>query len=320
MAALIRKSTYYCRFHAYSIWLFTFTDLSTILIPSSTFGILNGVAISLDKRSASSTSHVPTSSQILSRTPVVVLWVWINLLPFAIGNQRQPDSIHEDALNKPWRPLPSRRLPPESARRLMLFFYFIAVIFSYLVGSLPQCLLLVLLGYGYNDLNGADVSCVLRQWINACGYTCFTSGAVQVAMGGYGSQSHEPESLLRPLAWWYGVLACVIFTTVQTQDMYDQRGDAARDRKTLPLVFGDGPSRWMIAIPTILWSWVTPLLWNTSPLGYIIIGALGTTITTRTLILRTEVEDKRTFQFWNVWLACIYSLPLFKACEQILKQ
>ena len=316
MAAFARISATQCRFHIYSVWLFTFTDLKTILVPSAAFGILSSIAVSLDQHSSPhSDPNIPSTSQIIFRAPLVILWVWINLLPFAIDNQRRPDAVEEDVLNKPWRPMPSRRLTPKSARRLMVFLYCVAVISSYLLGNLPQCLALIFLGYWYNDLQGGDVSCALRNLINACGYTCFSSGAMQVALGQYGTSSHQTKSALQLMGWWYVVLACVIFSTVQAQDMYDQRGDAIRNRKTVPLVFGDGPSRWMLAIPTIFWSWTTPLLWNSSPLCYAVLISLGTIVAVRTLRTRTEVGDKRTFQAWNLWIGCIYSLPFVKVLE-----
>ncbi|KAL8786742.1 MAG: hypothetical protein Q9195_008076 [Heterodermia aff. obscurata] len=260
------------------------------------------------------TSSILTAHHILYRVPLVVLWVWINLLPFTISNQRQPDAIKEDALNKPWRPIPAGRLTPGSAKRIMVFQYFIAVIASYLLGSLPQCLSLILLGYFYNDLNGGDLDCVLRNFINACGYTCFSSGAMQVVIGPFGgSSSSSTSTLLRPWAWWFALLACIVFSTVQAQDMYDQRGDAARNRKTLPLVLGDGPARWMIAIPTVVYSWLTPFLWKTSLLGYAFPVSLGTVIATRTLMIRTEEADRGTFRVWNLWMGCVYSLPMIQA-------
>ena len=303
-------------FHLYSIWLFTFTDLKTIVIPSTAFGLFNGCAISLATASTP-TSHpnLPSTHQILSRTPVVLGWVWVNLLPFAISNQRQPEAIQEDSLNKPWRTMPSQRLSPEFAKRLMLAFYCLAAISSLFLGNLIQCLTLVFLGHWYNNLRGADASCLIRNFVNGCGFVCFSSGAMQVAIGGRSSEGRGSESALQLLGWWYFVIACIVFSTVQTQDMYDQRGDAARNRKTVPLVVGDGLARWTIAVPMVIWCWITPWLWVSSPLGYVASVLLGLTVAVRTLIVRSEGGDKVTFRFWNLWLVSVYLLPLYKALE-----
>ena len=248
------------RFHLWSIFLFTYTDLKTIVGPSSLFGLMNAFALSIYSSSSrnppAADFSLPPPTQILAQTPTLIFWVWLNLLPFAIDNQRQPDAIIEDALNKPWRTLPTGRLSPQAAKYLMLSSYSLAIILSIWLGNWPQCLALIVLGVWYNDLRGGDSSCLVRNLINAWGYTCFSSGAMQVAIGG-----RDGPSALRLLGWWYAVLACVIFSTVHAQDMYDQRGDAVKNRKTVPLVIGDVKARWTIAVMMVFWSVMAPLCW-----------------------------------------------------------
>ena len=148
---LCQRITKSCAFHLYSIWLFTFSDLKTIVFPSTIFGLFNGVAVALnDANTPSSHLHLPPPGRILSTMPLVVFWVWINLLPFAIDNQRQPESIQEDSLNKPWRVMPCQRLSSKAAKHLMLAFYVLAVFVSFYLETLPQCLTLILLGCWYN--------------------------------------------------------------------------------------------------------------------------------------------------------------------------
>ena len=316
MSLLSQTMTKQWAYHLYSVWLFTLSDLKTIVSTSTAFGLFNGVAVALDNaHTPSSNLHLPAPYQILSRAPLVLFWVWINLLPFNIDNQRQPKAIIEDALNKPWRTMPSRRLSPEAAKRLMFTLYPIAIISSLLLGNLFQCLSLVFLGFWYNDLRGADANCLVRNFINACGFICFSTGALQVAIGGRGFDGQVAESAFQMRGWWSLVIAGIVFTTVQTQDMYDQRGDALRNRKTVPLVIGDGPARWSIAIPMSVWCWVTPRLWESSAVGYATPVLLGLAIAVRTLVRRTEGQDKNTFRMWNVWLMSVYLLPLIKACE-----
>ncbi|MCJ1247045.1 hypothetical protein MMC30_004256 [Trapelia coarctata] len=306
MSTLFQKTTTKWAFNLYSIWLFTFSDLKTIVLPSTAFGLFNATAASLNP-----TTTLPPPSQILHRTPLVLLWVWINLLPFAINNQRQPAAIQEDALNKPWRPMPSRRLSPTAAKTLMLVFYPLAILTSLALGNLAQCLALIGLGYWYNDLHGADASCLVRNLINAGGFISFASGAMQVAIGGR-------DSALQLLGWWSAVIACIVFSTVQTQDMYDQRGDAARNRKTVPLVMGDAPARWTIAVPMVVWCVMTPWLWKSSKVGYVAPVVLGLTVAVRTLWERSERGDRNTFRIWNLWMVSVYLLPLIKASEGFL--
>ena len=313
MSALVRQAARKGTFHLYSIWLFTLSDLKTIVLPSTVFGLVNSVAFSLNHAELSSSRiHLPPPDQILGKTPLVLFWVWVNLLPFAIDNQRQPESIQEDSLNKPWRTMPSRRMSPETAKRLMLVLYPTAIVVSLFLGNLPQCLALICLGCWYNDLRGADASCLIRNLINACGFICFSSGAMQVAIGNRGSA-------IQLLGWWFFIIACIVFSTVQTQDMYDQRGDAVRSRKTVPLVVGDTPARWTIAIPMMMWCWATPWLWASSTVGYVAPVILGLTVAVRTLWERSEKGDKNTFRIWNLWLVSVYLLPLIKASEPLLR-
>ena len=97
--------------------------------------------------------------------------------------------------------------------------------------------------------------------------------------------------------------------------MYDQRGDAVRNRKTVPLVIGDAAARWTIAVPMAVWCVVTPWLWASSAVGYVAPVGLGLTVAVRTLRVRNERGDKNTFRLWNLWLVSVYLLPLVKALE-----
>jgi len=45
-----------------------------------------------------------------------VCWLWFHLFQFNVSNQSY--SAHEDAVNKPWRPLPSGRISVEDSRIL----------------------------------------------------------------------------------------------------------------------------------------------------------------------------------------------------------
>lgn len=89
----------------------------------------------------------PAASQLSRRVPPTFFWLWINLLPFTIDNQRRPASIAEDELNKPWRAMPSRRLTPAQARTLMLCLYPVALAASLALGGLDQCLWAIALGF-----------------------------------------------------------------------------------------------------------------------------------------------------------------------------
>jgi hypothetical protein len=130
-------------YHIYSIWLFTYSDIKTIIVPKTIFGALGALsAPSFGFRLI----HIPSPLEVSLRLPLTILWVWINLLPFAIDNQRHLSSIEEDKINKPWRVMPSGRMIPAQAKRLMLCLYPVAALVSWQIGGFPQCLALMVLG------------------------------------------------------------------------------------------------------------------------------------------------------------------------------
>ena len=290
-------------YHAKTIWLFTYTDLKTIVGPETAFGVLSALSGPI-----LTTNQSPDLSIVLSRIPIVAFWCWINLLPFAIDNQRQPKAIDEDGENKPWRSMPSGRLSETHAKWLMWSLYPAAIVASLKLGGLKQCLALVSLGWWYNDLGGSDYSCITRNFINACGFLSYASGATEVA-----SRSNLLDSPFKPVAWpWFFIIGAIVFTSVQTQDMYDQAGDSLRQRKTVPLVIGDHYARWSIAIAMMGWSVVCPTFWQLGPVTYAMSMITAAIVTFRTLTKRSVPADKLTFRIWNVWMVMLYLMPLLK--------
>jgi 4-hydroxybenzoate polyprenyltransferase len=284
----------------YSIWLFTFSDLKTIIAPSTAFAILS----QLGSESFGIRNDVePPFSLICMKTITAALWAWINLLPFAIDNQRRAESIEEDRRNKPWRPLPSGYLTPGQAKRMMLSLYPVAFFVSTHLGAASQSVLLLGFGFWYNDLNGADASWLVRNFINCCGFMCFLSGALQTAL-------QQPLFSNKIFVAWLTIIGAVVFSTVHIQDLADQVGDRVRGRWTAPLILGDGAARWTVVIPMSFWCFFCPYFWQLPTHGYLLSVLLGSAIILRTLFRRSVKDDKVTFQLWNLWLVSLYSLPL----------
>lgn len=127
----------------YTLYLMTYSDIKSILLPQTIFGISNALAapvFGLDSRS------IPQPASILWRLPLTALWVWINLLLFTIENQRQTSSIEEDKLNKPWRPIPAGRITQSQMESWRGWVYCAAFAVSYWIGGLVQCVALMGLG------------------------------------------------------------------------------------------------------------------------------------------------------------------------------
>ncbi len=287
-------------YHLHSLWLFTSSDLKTIVGPSFVFGATNALA---GAEYGLESSDEALSGVFIQRLPLVLLYVWMNLLPFTINNQKSLNAIKEDEINKPWRTLPSGRMTPQQAERLMLVMYLLALGLSFVTGGLKQSVALVFLGTWYNNFAGGDSSFLVRNFINAVGYICFTSGAMEVALD-------SPLPVEPRLVQWFSMIAAIIFTTVHLQDMYDQIGDSMRGRKTVPLVIGDRPARWTTAILMIFWGYICPRFWNSAITVVASSLLLAGTVATRSLMLTTIKDDRLTFKLWNAWMTLVFLMPL----------
>ena len=133
--------------HLKSLHLFTVNDIKSILVPETAFGIFSALSGPL-----LTTNQSPSLTTILSRIPHVTLWTYLNLLIFDIANQRLPSSLFEDSINKPWRPLPARRLSLAQARRSLLFLIPLVVGVCAFLGGLEVTVAMLVLTWMYNDL------------------------------------------------------------------------------------------------------------------------------------------------------------------------
>ena len=78
--------------------------------------------------------------------------------------------------------------------------------------------------------------------INALSFCCFASRALEVALDTPLTREHHF------ILEWLGIIAAIVFPTVQTQDMANQVGDQLRHRRFMPLALGDGLTRWVTAL------------------------------------------------------------------------
>ena len=273
-------------------------------MPSVAFGILSALSGPVLDVETGDAFH------ILDRSWIFLIWGWINLLLLCLNNQRQPDAIREDSLNKSWRPLPSQRMAAHQAYRLMLATFPVIYIISWHLDCTLQTLTLTLLNFSYNDWGGADHP-VARNLINACGFICYASAALDIVAG-------SPRTFMQPTTLhWLAIIAAVVFSTIHIQDLRDQAGDRLRGRPTIPLLVGDALGRWTIVIPIAFWSLACPRYWQLGWSGYVLLVAIGVAIVGRTLWKRGVEDDRRTFKLWSAWLVAVYTLPLMKRWQWV---
>ena len=267
--------------------------MKTMVYPDTTLGICSALCGPL-----LTTNPDPFFTEIMCRLPKVFV--------FNLANQRLPRSIQEDSINKPWRAIPSRRMTPPQAQRLLLACLPLVLLADYLaLGAVEEAVVLMVATWMYNDLGGADESFVVRNLSNALGIVLYGSGSIRVACG-------APTYSLNQTAYqWLATIGAVAFSTVQLQDLPDQEGDKTRDRKTMPLAVGDHNARWATAVMVVGRSLTCPVFWRLELLGFLFPGVLGALMAYRTLSKRTVEADKETFKLWCLWMAILYVLPLF---------
>ena len=289
-------------YFAYTLYLFPRDNLIDIVVLGYSFGVicaLCGPIFGFDTSLG--------LLEILCRSPAMLFWSWTNLLLFTVSNQRHLESIKEDAINKPSRPLPAKRLTAAEATSLMYAMYPIVILFSVCSGGLGPCLLLMFITLWYNECRGAETP-FIKNFLNGGGFACFLAGPLEVLVIGRGS------SILRysRAVQWLALIAFAIFTTSHTQDFRDLEGDKLRNRRTVPLVIGDTPARWLVVIIVLLYSCIAPMFWHMGVAGFLLPASTGSVMVFNLLGRRTVEGDILTWKLWSMWIASFFLLPLVK--------
>jgi 4-hydroxybenzoate polyprenyltransferase len=289
-------------------WLLTQDDFATFVLPNTAFGIFGALSGSM------LTGPHCRTVDVLLRLPLVVLFNWSNLLIFDLANQRLPESIKEDALNKPWRPAPSGLITSNGIRRAMLMCIPAVILFNHVAFQTGfEATALAVLTWLYNDLSGGDEHWMIRNGIIAVAFGLYNEGSLKVAGGSMAWFQGRDLALVTTTSMglgWIVVVSGVILTTMHVQDLKDQEGDKARGRHSAPLILGDKTARWTIALPVIFWSFFCPWYCGLSLLPS---GAgcflLGGGVVIRCLTLSGRASDRRTWQLWALWTVSLYILP-----------
>ena len=134
--------------------------------------------MAFDGQSIFAAAAAPSTS--FERLPHVIFWVWLHLLQFDVANQYLDPT--EDALNKPYRPIPSGRVTLRQAQilRWTLVPICLALSTCYSMPTMWTSVLLCLLTHTYNDLyfHGHWLT---RNISIAFGLSSFELGATLVA-------------------------------------------------------------------------------------------------------------------------------------------
>lgn len=228
-------------YHLYTLILFTYDQFFDTIIPGTIFGLLtalSGPALSLTAQ--------PTLT-VFFRVPVMFAWLWVIILQFCLQNQCSQGSWKEDAVNKPWRPIPSNRITLANAKKLLAVTNLLAATTSWYLSVSPPYFVWTALGLLYNDLGGSDLSGTVRNLFCGGFFTCSFGGALLIALNGM----HLSEAAGQ---WTFLVCWCILMTTIQTQEFRDEIGDKKRARRTLVTELGRKRALWTVHIAVTFWS------------------------------------------------------------------
>ncbi|KAK1981747.1 UbiA prenyltransferase family [Colletotrichum cereale] len=269
-----------------------------MLVPILALGILTAII------GHPLTTTTTSASIIFSNLPQLLLWLWLNILILSIANQRNPSSILEDSVNKPWRPIAAERISADEARYLLLAAIPLTVVLGIKFGVGNETLACICASSYYNDLGGADEHFLIRQFINGLAYPVYGVAALKLAAGiGAGE-------ILFAAYEWLGLLGFVVGTTIQIQDLKDYEGDKMRERHTFPVVLGDFFTRASVCVGILFWSIVCTAYWNSSASACVVVFISGLIVIARVLYVREPKADRLSFILWTWWVMELFVLPL----------
>ncbi|EKM50879.1 uncharacterized protein PHACADRAFT_212805 [Phanerochaete carnosa HHB-10118-sp] len=268
--------------HARTIVLFTEADLKTSYLPILCFSL----------------ALAPVHS--VSCALRAACWLWIHLLQFSVANQVH--AVHEDTINKAYRPLPAKRITVQNAAILRWALVPICFGFSLLhsAEALYASATFVALTFIYNELHVASGFWVFRNILNGMGFAAFEWGTTLMA----GADGQHLNSAAQ-----FAIFssAAIITTTIQVQDFRDVVGDALVGRATFPLV----SERWarMSVVATVIpWSLALSKAQELDGSVAALFVFLGAFVGLRFLMYRSARSDETSYVIYNIWLSCAHVL------------
>ncbi|KAF5555894.1 sucrose utilization SUC1 [Fusarium mexicanum] len=237
-------------YHFVTLCLFTKSDMPTSTGINTTFAIAGILA------GPGTISNADIDWKDMGKGILVALYfTWHLTLCFNLGNQRQPQSVIEDGVNKPWRPIPAGRISPELAHKWQLVsIVTLLALCCTTLGAWQETAFYLFCTWLYNERAWGDKSWWQRALMNACGITTNRVATLRVAVTAIQANSPEDFEFTNKGLGWFLICASLVFTTIQVQDLRDQEGDKLIDRQTFPLILGDAPTRWITAVAVMIWS------------------------------------------------------------------
>ncbi|KAJ7223138.1 UbiA prenyltransferase family [Mycena pura] len=221
------------------------------------------------------------------------LWIWMHLLMCNVSNQAR--SKEEDAINRPWRPLPSDRVTESQAIVLRWAVAGICVIWSTLYGrdQVLTSLGLLLTTFMYDEA-GLSKHVIGKNFCNIGGYAAFEIGATKIIAASRHLDSVSVHAVI--------ISGILIFTTIQAQDFPDVEGDAAMGRVTFP-IYAPEFSRIATLAVMVAWSIFLGFYWSLGAICSLALVVLGFYSGLRYYLWRQVAQDRKSYLVFSVSVA-----------------
>jgi 4-hydroxybenzoate polyprenyltransferase len=275
------------------IYLFFYSDIITVMLPCITFGILGSFT-----NSSLTEGPLPIST-LFYTCPKALCWLWGVLMVFDINNQNSPESIEEDRINKPSRPIASGRISPTAASYLLQAMIVLTLLISFSTGVVPETLALFVLYWLY-DNQGGNEDWFMRNLLATGGYIFYSLGSLSIV-------SNHSET--RAAKLWMVIFGLVILTTIHAQDFRDMEGDQLKGRTTLPLIMGSKTGRITIAATLVFWATFCPFYLGLPFHAYCLAVGLGAFTGWQFVSKTDNASDKKSFHLYCLWVAIMLQLP-----------
>jgi 4-hydroxybenzoate polyprenyltransferase len=269
-------------------WCFIRRDMFVSLVPGILF-------------STTALINYPVNSLVELLTVLLkdVIYFWLCITTFCLSNQI--NGVEEDRLNKPERPLVVGLLTIAQAQRRWYIAMVLFSLFGLITGTLGWALTWQIGCILYEYFGGA------RHWY----FKTFLGGIGVTSEVGAAWQLAQRE--IPPVTWtWIAIVGLYLIVLLAVQDFRDMVGDRALGRKTMPLLFGEMPSRYIVAAGfmgypllvhycLMLPAGLTPmvLFWDC------LLGGCTWGLAVRTIGLRNPQADHKTYVLYTV-LLCLY--------------
>ncbi|KAJ7256351.1 UbiA prenyltransferase family [Mycena rebaudengoi] len=233
-----------------------------------------------------------------------IIWQELHLLAFQIKNQI--NGIEEDRISKPTRPLPAGRLTVQSAQRIYLTLVVLSLWSSAIHGLLACSMLHLVSMVVYNE-GGLSHHWVFKSFLGSAGYMSYCWGMTVI---------FDPGKPLSRNSIIAVALSGLIFTTTgHAQDFRDRDGDLAIGRKTLAIVLPQSFARW--SLTALILAWTVGLVYFWTPPTVVATGFFALALYTTTNYVRdhSQVADRVSYWWYNIWLIVAHILPVFKRIE-----